>query len=238
MQPSGDYLYKYSSTARLDWLEGILLQHRLYFPNPKELNDPLEARPTLRSTDKGGLFRLIAGSFALDNARMDPKLLAQEIKNIQHMVLRFPLADLDASMERLFWKALSSHRIYSMTKRSDNSHLWERYAAGHSGYCLEFRNEGWPFLLAREVVYQDTITIDPTERTEHHAGFLFHKTTGWAPEEEVRLVLFPRGQPANVNFEPALLKRIILGSRMSRADRDAIQSIVSRRSPALTVSDE
>jgi len=37
---------------------------------------------------------------------------------------------------------MEQFRVYSMTKRWNNLSLWAKYAADHTGYCLEFLNEG------------------------------------------------------------------------------------------------
>jgi hypothetical protein len=37
---------------------------------------------------------------------------------------------------------MEQFRVYSLSRRFDNLSLWPKYAADHSGHCLEFANEG------------------------------------------------------------------------------------------------
>ena len=53
-------------------------------------------------------------------------------------------------MSELLNAELEGYRIYSLSKRYDNLNLWAKYAADHSGYCLEFANEGPLFEHAKE----------------------------------------------------------------------------------------
>jgi len=45
-------------------------------------------------------------------------------------------------MARPLYDHAEKYHVYSMSKRYDNMNLWAKYAGGHSGYCLEFANEG------------------------------------------------------------------------------------------------
>lgn len=57
-----------------------------------------------------------------------------------------------------------------MSKRYDNLSLWAKYAGDHSGYCLEFVNEGPLFESARDVIYEDSLQMD-VNNPEHTNGF-------------------------------------------------------------------
>jgi hypothetical protein len=129
---------------------------------------------------------------------------------------------------------LQGYRIYSLSKRYDNMNLWAKYAADHSGYCLEFLNEGPLFVSAKDVVYVDSVQIDITNR-EHLNGFWFFcKRPEWSNEEEVRLVL-QRGKGSKVKINPRCLNRLILGKDMSQKHQQQIRDWAKQRMPELTV---
>jgi Protein of unknown function (DUF2971) len=88
-----------------------------------------------------------------------------------------------------------------MSKRYDNLSMWAKYAGDHSGYCLEFSNQGPLFANTRDVLYEDKIEMDLNDQ-EHMNGFwLFYKRPDWSNEEEGRLVL-PRNHGSKVKLDP------------------------------------
>jgi hypothetical protein len=237
MIPDVPFLYKYSSAQRLDWLKPILLQHQLYFPNPNQLNDPKDARPDLALASEQAVTRFFVNDFLSRNRNEDATFLAAGIKQFLSAVPRFGRDALLHELAKHFRLEMETHRIYSLTTRPDNAHLWTRYAENHTGYCLEFKNEDI-FRLALRVQYVDHAVLDVTDPEQITAFILFRKTRKWSDEEEVRIVLFPRGRPAVVPFAPDLLRRIILGRNMSAENRAAIRSWASARYPELRVSEE
>lgn len=139
-------------------------------------------------------------------------------------------------MSELLNAELQDYRIYSMSKRPDNLALWANYGSKHTGYCLEFRNQGALFAFAMEVLYGDAAEMD-VENPEHRSGYWFFcKRQEWSYEEEVRLVL-PRGKGSKVRIEPQWLSRIILGKDMTLAHRRRIREWAKERQPELMVVD-
>jgi len=121
-----------------------------------------------------------------------------------------------------------------MSKRYDNLSLWAKYAGDHSGYCLEFVNEGPLFANAKDVIYDDSFRMDVNNR-EHTNGFWFFcKRPEWSNEEEVRLVL-PRGMGSKVIINPRWLNRLILGKNISDSQEQVIRAWARQRSPELAV---
>src|SRR5262249_31508085 len=123
------------------------------------------------------------------------------------------------SSEVTLAEQLVDQRIYSLSKRCDNLHLWQAYAANHRGYCLEFRRSEL-FAAAMEVRYQSRVAFDGT--AEHaSAAFYFYKRRKWFPEQELRIVL-PRSKERYMPFNPKLLKRIFMGQHMTPENQNVI----------------
>ncbi len=97
-----------------------------------------------------------------------------------------------ATLFRIITESLNSelrdYCIYSMSKRYDNLSLWAKYAEDHSGYCLEFVNEGLLFEKTRDVIYEDTFQMGVSNPEHTNGCWFFYKRPEWSNEEEVRLV--------------------------------------------------
>jgi hypothetical protein len=230
-------LYKYSSIPsdeHLARLRVIIQGHELYLPNLEQLNDPADGRPSLAplSEDQMGTFlydMLVERSPHLSQAE-----LQHEEAVIRYNIPRHGKEKLQRILTKNLHEQLKDYRIYSMSKRYDNLALWAKYAGDHSGYCLEFANEGPLFERAKNVIYDNSFQIDVTIR-EHLNGFWFFcKRPEWSNEEEVRLVL-ARGQGSKVKIDPRWMTRLILGRLISKSHEEAIRDWARQRTPELAV---
>src|SRR5205085_1707746 len=85
---------------------------------------------------------------------------SQEAEIIRFNVRLHGRSKLMGNLSRALNEELKGYRIYSMSKRYDNFGLWAKYAGDHTGYCLEFVNEGPLFEHTLEVIYGDSIQMD------------------------------------------------------------------------------
>jgi hypothetical protein len=138
-------------------------------------------------------------------------------------------------LKRSLDPTLQRFRIFSLSKRGDNPHLWKKYGGNHTGCCLEFRNEE-PFGPIFEVRYDDVaLDITGPERSEPY--FLFYKTKLWKNEEEVRMIT-QQGSDSKVSFDPGRLTRVILGRDIERTNAATIRGWVGRRKLPLSIVSE
>jgi hypothetical protein len=167
-----------------------------------------------------------------------PHLSAAELEKekqiIYHSVGRHGTRNLHRNLTEILHAELKDYRVYSMSKRYDNLSMWAKYAADHSGYCLEFANEGPLFTSARDVLYSDILQMDVNDPDQTNGFWFFRKRPEWSNEEEVRLVL-PRNLGAKVKLDPRWLKRLILGKNVSEKNEQVIRTWASQRSPELAV---
>jgi hypothetical protein len=216
-------------------LKPIILENRLYFPTPRELNDPAEARPPLTTKSLDTLVQSLTDLTAERKPFLTNKGHARDAAIIDYNVRRFGSKLVLERMAQSLYPELETLHIYSLSQRSDNLHLWEHYAGNHTGYCLEFLNEE-PFGPAYEVRY-NYFEMDISNREQFRPFFLFYKTKSWSKEEEVRMIA-PRATDPNVFFDPRFLKRIILGKHMSAAHVALVRAWADERDPPLAVVDE
>jgi hypothetical protein len=109
-------------------------------------------------------------------------------------------------------------------------------AAGHTGYCLEFANEGPLFENTLEVVYGEYAPFDLNDSKNRDPKVLVCKRSEWSNEEEVRLIR-ARGSGPKVRIEPQWFTRLILGKDMSEDHRKQIREWAKQRTPKLSVVD-
>ncbi len=231
------FFYKYSSLPtpeHMERLRVIVQEHELYLPSLPQLNDPADGRPRLASLSEEQMSSFIYTKLVQRSPDLSPAELARERAIIVYNVKLHGTKTLLRMLTEGLHSELDGYRVYSMSKRYDNLSLWAKDAGEHSGYCLEFANEGPLFEKARDVMYEDSLRMD-VNNPEHTNGFWFFcKRPDWSNEEEVRLVL-PRGQGSKVKFDPRWLKRLILGRNISEQDEQGIRAWANKRTPPLAV---
>jgi len=178
-------------------------------------------------------------SFLLkDLVRREPWLpiaaLEKEELILRHNIRRLGAEWFIREMAALLNLQMEEFRIYSLSKRFDNLNLWAKYAAQHSGYCLEFVNEGPLFEQAVEVIYSECAPMDINDPAQRTGFFLAYKRPEWSNEEEVRLIARRRSSN-KIRIDPRWLTRLILGKEMSPANESLIREWASQRQPNLSV---
>lgn len=230
------WLYKYSSHEHLEWLRVIILEHELYLPSLRELNDPADGLPKLAMQSEDEMVSFFYGQYIGLHPELTPYEQREQAAIIRYNVRAHSPAALQPMMVQALDAELKDYRIYSLTKRYDKMNLWAQYAAQHRGYCLEFANEGPLFEHAKEVSYLDSAGMEIliTDPAIKNGDFFFCKTRDWSNEEEVRLVL-PRAKGKRVRIDPRWLTRLILGKDMSEADQKSVREWAKQRLPQLAV---
>jgi hypothetical protein len=234
---SPTHFYRYQTCARMDRLEPILLRHEIYFPTAAELNDPFDCQPRLAKASARDVARFMVRMFALKNPKASINARAEVF---QQAILGIDTLGPDwvhAEMSRAFNEMSAKTRVLSLATRWNNMSMWAKYAADHTGYCLEFANVGG-FTAAKPVVYGDVFNFDVTSPTAivDSLEFTYRKTMDWANEEEYRLV-GPSVAPSRLEIDPSWLTRIILGKDIKKPDRQTIQNWSRCRIPPLVVAE-
>jgi len=199
-----------------------------------ELNDPTDGRPRLAPQTDGELAEFLIRDVRRRKPYLSGAALAHEEAVIRYNIPRLGVETLQRRLSQILNVQLAGYRIYSLSKRHDNMSLWAKYAGDHSGYCLEFKNEGPFFALAFDVTYDESLLMD-INNPEHTNGYwFFSKRPEWSNEEEVRVVMI-RGCASTVPIDPSWLSRIILGWKMSEENRQQIRKWAKQRTPELAV---
>ena len=243
---TGSHFYKYASLEhthedehkmRLGWLEKTILNHQLYVPDVTQLNDPAEGRPRLTPLSEQQLFKFLYrgkyGVVARDPGRRIGRVLDAMILDVN--IRRHTPSTILRNISDILFDQLKDTKVYCLSKRATNMSMWAKYADDHHGYCLEFGNEGDFFRHAKEVIYGDVVDLDIAQEGHISGWFFYCKGNDWSNEEEIR-IHGSRKNPHEVNIDPRVLTRIILGWHMREADRTLIHQWARRRKPELTVA--
>jgi hypothetical protein len=232
---TGSHFYKYQSAAHLEWLKPIILEHTLYVPLAAQLNDPFDCRPKIKIMSADEMVLFLKSEYIRQHPVLALDLLEQHEVKVRKQIETLGLDWFQRELTTILNSYTAQFRVYSLTKRFDNLSLWAKYAADHTGYCLEFENTGPLFgEHVNEVVYGEYLPFDVNDSANRTAGFLVSKRKEWSNEEEVRLIR-ARGSAEFVCIQPEWLTRIILGKEMTVEIRNQIQTWAKQRQPELRV---
>jgi hypothetical protein len=231
---TGSHFYRYQSADRVDRLKPIILENLLYLPSVAQLNDPTDCRPKIRAMSEEEMVTFLKNDFIRRNPVMALDLLPEHESRIRTSIRTHGLEWFQRELSTILNTQMEQFRVYSLSKRFDNLSLWAKYAADHTGYCLEFANEGSLFgEHVMEVIYGEYAPFD-VNGSNKSAEFLVYKRPEWSNKEEVRL-LRARGSGPHVSIEPQWLTRIILGKNMSPDNKKQICEWATLRQPELAV---
>jgi hypothetical protein len=236
IKSTAPHFYKYSSLERpeqLDWLKAIILKHELFFPNLTQLNDPADGRPKLTPQTNAQLISFMYEEVLRRNPNLSREAQEKERAIIDFNVRQYGTEAIQRIMVKSLYEELKDSRIYSLSKRYDNMGMWAKYAANHSGYCLEFSNEG-SFATACDVAYGEYLLDLSDVEQRAKPFFFFCKSEDWSNEEEVRFLL-RRGSNPVVKIEPRWSTRLILGKDVSDTHQQNIREWAKQRNPELAV---
>jgi len=164
-------------------LRGIFLDGRIRFTQPAALNDPLEFNPVIRFRRGKGKYT----RYVFDGIRFPD----------QHYW----------TYHQLILSQVDNFGILSLTTDPNNFDMWSRYANGHQGFLVEFKDgfNEHPCMRGRNGEVYDIRHVDYTpdyaydvedlidEHNEIHrdvfnARMFFTKSARWGNESEWRMV--------------------------------------------------
>jgi hypothetical protein len=223
-----EYLFRYRAfDDPNDSVRRILLNNEWYFGSRLKFNDQSDCVLPGILLDRNYMRSLMA--------KRDGKLTKAREEEID----RF-LADPSAERRTVdeVQGYVNSVGILCLSERHDDPELWKEYADNGRGVCLRLETleivsdadytERGPF----EVLYSDEERHpwDPRgdqsyqlAQTEDH---LLRKKTKWAYEKEWRFIMH-RGSESSVGdhpMPPAALREVILGPRLTEAEREQVRS--------------
>ena len=213
-RPSNFYRYRSLAGNGRNFTKSIVVENRLYFAAPRDLNDPYDCRPnfSLNRTEKAFDFRFGA------------------------IELRGSDDDLDEIKKR-YWKRIESQNgVLCLSAVANSALMWSHYADSHRGVCLQFDAEHWYFTMARPINYaHERAIIDPWNDDNHTAeeAGIYTKSRDWAYEAEWRI---GRNHfPGSYSFPSEALTGVILGANISEVNEREVRSWIDKRSTGISL---
>jgi hypothetical protein len=243
------YLHKYMSAdlieprgePAIDPLKEILLEDRLYFPLPSQLNDPFECRV---NSDLEGTFEekrrfyftKVKVQFGFGDARAC-RITDEWLETGKHEGVEFWQNE-ETELIRL--ARTSQFRVLCLTPHADNLLMWSHYGNAHRGVCLRFENRD-AIAGAVAVRYSSDyplVSFFSSSRFEQMRAFVLTKSDHWSYEEEFRFLSISGsdvGPTTHKTFDPTLLSGIVLGCEMDCETRERVLDLAGRRQHSLEI---
>ena len=124
--------------------------------------------------------------------------------------------------------------IISLAGTLDSLLMWSHYAGGHTGLCIEFSASatshvdffGRPHAVKyqRDLPVLHAYTDEPVIKVQK---YLLTKAVDWSYEKESRIIVPNRKTNQYFDFDPALIRRVFLGSRTSDEHFESIRSFMN-----------
>lgn len=236
MLPSMDHpekLYKFRSLAGDSGrhIGRTLFEGEVYFGSARRFNDPFECLPQFilegTAAQKTQYFR----SF-VSKVEGVPQEQVDELS--AHLASKPDTLNMQ-DLQDTFKSQMDAFPMFCLSAVADNVLMWSHYAAEHSGLCLEFDGkspifeEATPVTYSSERVRVNLIDSDYSQRT-----VLLTKSLDWHYEQEWRLIEVGTSPGVRI-WPPEALTAVVLGARISEADRARVMEWVARRSPKIAV---
>jgi len=186
--------------------------------------------------------------FGLIKSRLQDGVSPAELRNIGNP----PLANADQHAKDALDKwvtglGIDTARVLCVTTDPDNSELWDRYAASHSGAVLGFRHipaVSTPLLAARQITYSALEPIvgsglefllygsTPELRRRTFEAIFMTKKASWSNQQEWRALTWRPNDDSlfgDYSFYPDELASVTCGRNASSDFRAAMQDIIHAR---------
>ncbi len=224
-------LYKYGRLN--EHSEELFSTGHIWFSLAAQLNDPFEFRPwfTFEGTDEQIVERLV-NVIRLQNPAMTEQSATARATLLFRQGRHRDPGTWEALRNDVIRKLGAEIGLCCLSRVPDSILMWSHYVR-HEGYCLEFEATDHTLVFgeAQPVIYSDTCPIVDFFNTpkEKQVDLIFlTKYTGWAYEQEWRVVDFQNG-PGWRDYPPELLKGVIFGLRMPEDDKARIREWIGRR---------
>jgi hypothetical protein len=254
-------LYKYFSPERTD----VLSAHRIRYSQPFAFNDPFEAKPDYTGlADETLLLSAFRRAFQRDLETWYEQMPQERRGNVTKQQL-FELAkSMQSETDDVIREDLENHAlpkaremmhttfgegigVLSLTEVNDNLLMWSHYAAGHTGFVLEF-DESHEFFGGRKVASDEIWGLHKVRYSERRpktlvselntAAMLLTKGKVWEYEIEWRAFRPLNQAAARRDAQPypiylfdlpaECVRSIILGARMAPDAKQSVRALIGK----------
>ncbi len=226
-------LYKFRSLAGDSGMHvgRTLFEGEVFFGSARRFNDPFECLPAFviegTAAQKTEYFKTFVSELSEVPREQVDELSARLASQPNTLDMR--------SLQDTFKSQMDVFPMFCLSAVADNVLMWSHYAAEHAGVCLEFDGNCSIFNEVRPVTYSsERVRINVLEDNYNSRTVQLTKSPDWHYEQEWRLIEIGT-KPGVRRWPPEALTAVILGSRISEADRGRVMAWVARRTPKIAV---
>lgn len=217
-------------------VEDVVLKNQMFWSSPSNFNDPLDCNPNLifgetREDQRVWIKRAVANQLG--------QLPRGERRRAEARMLKARPEDHAQQAKGSFARFMDESAVCCFSKKPDSLLMWAHYGDCHRGVNLIFSEIFDPSkkiapFVAYDVIYSDERpVVDVTKfggNIDAMKASVLTKGSDWAYEEEKRMLEY-RNPPGLRSFPATAFKGVILGARMSEADKDWLLNLIgsSRR---------
>jgi len=233
-------LYKFRVLNKTSHKE-ILTSNLLSFPSPDNFNDPFDSAIPIHY-DQGSKQEII--SYWEEHLKISRPDLNRRQRKEGAIIACKEIQKGRLRTVEIQEKIISSMvGVFSLSGNYKGISLWSHYADSHKGFCVGFNARKLKgFCQKRFIGAEEVISLEEVEYSEKYPFInalrmsteerlnyqLLTKSPEWQSEKEYRLIWF-KGANKKLRIDDGIIKRVILGCKMTQGDKDEIISILKTR---------
>ena len=259
-------LYRYRSAEKIERLKDEIVNGRIFMSSPLNMNDPFDScsllennKPTVYVHDKEiykERFKEILDKNTFNKIFKDDNwfekltesvaskyVSLEEIDEAKEKALKTLMQGIEDINSEINETINRTYRFGCFTQSKTNLPMWNHYANGHKGVCLEYDTTEINNIININVLFPvkyvdklpDGISLMKAQDELRMEYFLMHKLRDWSYENECRSIYnigFWYKDPSEVSYEIlkkgasiyfALPSKVYLGAKISDFDEEQIR---------------
>lgn len=235
-------LYRYrdlSSEEKLNQTCDSIKNNYIFWPSPKDFNDPFDSRPAFinegSAQDRWRRAKQAARVLQAGQPRFERLRIARKSLAVRP-------DDVLMAMRKAREQDLERYGVVCLTTVRDNILMWSHYAASHTGICLGYAptQEAMDFATSYKVSYESVrpqFNLMKSMVEQEIFESLVTKSKDWEYEKEWRMIDHKIGERKKV-YPPKALVEIVFGCGISKVSIMAVLDAVkdSKSSPNILIT--
>ncbi len=229
------HLFKYCgvSEERLGWLQRLIEGEEIYFPSPKQFNDPLDCRipPSYNSSD------LRIQQYWREYLQRNPLPPGVDRKaRVRELIAQARSPEGRTRQTEQFFDSVNKNGVLSLSSDHKSMLMWSYYAEGHSGVVVRLKTDAQTLvripaeMFAIEVHYQTEFPVPVFYEDDHRTllrTVFGTKSKDWDHEKEWRFVLVTR--TGYLTLPTGTVDGVVLGMRTTSEVETSIRDWIGDR---------
>lgn len=221
--------------------KNILTSNLLSFPSPGNFNDPFDSAIPIHY-DQGNKQEII--SYWEEHLKISRPDLNRRQRKERAIIACKEIKKGGRKTVKIQEEFISSMvGVFSLSGNCKSILLWSHYSDSHKGFCVGFNVRRLKrFYQKRFIELEERMSLEKVEYSEKYPFIdayrmssderlkyqLLTKSPEWQYEKEYRLIWF-KGANKKLRIDEGIIKRVILGCKMTQVDKDEIISILKTR---------